>query len=149
MEIVHTLDIDGSQWEMQDLEARNKIAVLEEKTSANFDYSLNEKVIGTWVDGKQLYRLVIQGNSTNRIVAIDLSDRNIKEITKIDGVFNASDRYIMPFPNYLARNSSQLGNIYAYVIYNINTKKIEITFGNAGYYSSVKATLQIEYTKNK
>lgn len=29
MEIVNTLDIDGTQWEMQDVEARNKIAVLE------------------------------------------------------------------------------------------------------------------------
>lgn len=29
MEVVHTLDIDGSQWEMQDVEARNRIAELE------------------------------------------------------------------------------------------------------------------------
>lgn len=30
MEIVHTLDIDGSQWEMQDVEARNRIAGIEQ-----------------------------------------------------------------------------------------------------------------------
>lgn len=30
MEVVNTLDIDGSQWEIQDVEARNKIAVLED-----------------------------------------------------------------------------------------------------------------------
>ena len=29
MEIVHTLDIDGSQWELQDVVARNRIAELE------------------------------------------------------------------------------------------------------------------------
>ena len=29
MEIVNTLDIDGTQWEMQDAEARNRIAELE------------------------------------------------------------------------------------------------------------------------
>lgn len=29
MEVVNTLDIDGTQWEIQDVEARNKIAVLE------------------------------------------------------------------------------------------------------------------------
>ena len=30
MEVVNTLDIDGSQWEIQDVEARNKIATIEE-----------------------------------------------------------------------------------------------------------------------
>ena len=30
MEVVNTLDIDGTQWEIQDAEARNKIAVLED-----------------------------------------------------------------------------------------------------------------------
>ena len=29
MEVVNTLDIDGTQWEIQDVEARNKIAVIE------------------------------------------------------------------------------------------------------------------------
>ena len=32
MEVVNTLDIDGSQWELQDVEARNKIAEIETKT---------------------------------------------------------------------------------------------------------------------
>ena len=30
MEVVNTLDIDGSQWELQDVEARNKIATIED-----------------------------------------------------------------------------------------------------------------------
>lgn len=30
MEVVNTLDIDGTQWEIQDAEARNKIATLED-----------------------------------------------------------------------------------------------------------------------
>lgn len=30
MEVANILDIDGSQWELQDVEARNKIAVLED-----------------------------------------------------------------------------------------------------------------------
>ena len=31
MEVVNTLDIDGTQWEIQDVEARNRIAELEDK----------------------------------------------------------------------------------------------------------------------
>ena len=33
MEIVNTLDIDGTQWEMQDVVARNRIAELEENNT--------------------------------------------------------------------------------------------------------------------
>ena len=35
MEIVHTLDIDGSQWVLQDVEARNRIATLETEVNTN------------------------------------------------------------------------------------------------------------------
>ena len=143
------IDIGGTQWNVKDKEARERVTTLEEKTSANFEYSADEKIIGTWVDGKPLYRLIVQGVSTNRRVSISLSDRNIAEITKINGVFNASNLYIMPLPNCLARNSSELGNIYSYAIYSLATKNMEITFGNAGYYSNVKVIIQIEYTKNE
>ena len=34
MEIVNTLDIDGTQWELQDVEARNRIASLEQSLIA-------------------------------------------------------------------------------------------------------------------
>ena len=33
MEVVNTLDIDGTQWEIQDAEARNKITTIEENIS--------------------------------------------------------------------------------------------------------------------
>lgn len=35
MEVANILDIDGSQWEIQDVEARNKIATLEEDNTTN------------------------------------------------------------------------------------------------------------------
>ena len=43
MEIVHTLDIDGSQWEIQDVEARNRIAEVEQllKTENVNDIPIN------------------------------------------------------------------------------------------------------------
>lgn len=143
------IDIGGVQWNVKDKESRERITALEEKTSANFEYSEDEKIIGTWVDGKPLYRLIVRGTSTNRRVTVNLSNKNIAEITKINGLLNASDLYIIPFPSSLARNTSELGDIYAYAIYSLNTKNIEITFGNASYYSSVKVILQLEYTKNE
>lgn len=45
MEVVDTLDIDGTQWEIQDAEARNKIAVIEDfltaKEMPNISITLN------------------------------------------------------------------------------------------------------------
>lgn len=43
MEVVHTLDIDGTQWELQDVEARNKITGIEQllKTETVNDISIN------------------------------------------------------------------------------------------------------------
>ena len=35
MEVVNTLDIDGNQWEIQDVEARSKIAKIEEEVNIN------------------------------------------------------------------------------------------------------------------
>ena len=56
MEIVDTLDIDGTQWKVQDTEARNKIAVIEDFLTAkkmpdiniklNNGYNAREKFIG-------------------------------------------------------------------------------------------------------
>lgn len=42
MEVVNTLDIDGTQWELQDVEARNKIATIEEKTTIKITKKVDE-----------------------------------------------------------------------------------------------------------
>lgn len=143
------IDIGGVQWNVKDREARERITSIEEKTSANFEYSAEEKEIGTWLDGKPLYRLIIQGTTTNRSLLINLSDKNIAKITRMDGVFNASGNYFLPLPSYLARYADEIGSIFAYVIYSISTKDLNITFGKSAYYSNVEVIVQLEYTKNE
>lgn len=143
------IDIGGSRWTIKDKESRERIATLEEKASANFEYSAEEKEIGTWIDGKPLYRLIIQGTTTNRTLSLNLSSRNIEKITRMDGVLNASGNYFLPIPSYLARYTSEIASIYAYAIYSIGNKDLNITFGSANYYSSVEVIMQLEYTKNE
>lgn len=54
MEIVHTLDIDGSQWELQDVEARNRIEEIVTETNkiidttigGTFNFSAKMKYLG-------------------------------------------------------------------------------------------------------
>ena len=45
MEVVNTLDIDGTQWEIRDEEARNKIAKLEAKTTVKIIEKINKEKI--------------------------------------------------------------------------------------------------------
>ena len=53
------------------------------------DYSLEEKIIGTWINGKPLYQKVL--NNINMLSdsydrqSIDVSDLNIDNVIKIDG----------------------------------------------------------------
>lgn len=45
MEVVNTLDIDGTQWEIQDTEARNKIATIEEKTTIKITKKVDDATV--------------------------------------------------------------------------------------------------------
>lgn len=62
MEVVHTLDIDGTQWGLQDVEARNKIAVIEDvltvKKSPNLIINRNPSY--SW-SSLQLYNHYVVG----------------------------------------------------------------------------------------
>ena len=122
------IDIGGVQWNVKDKEARERITSLEEKTSANFDYSAEEKVIGTWMDGKPLYKLLVKGTTTNRRVTIDLSDKNIEEITSMTAVCNAGNKINVPICFYIAFEASSLTEQYTFMYYIREKKSLFIGF---------------------
>ena len=73
MEIVHTLDIDGSQWALQDGEARNEIIGLKESFNSLTDYKKDIEINtgAKWIDGKSIYRKVFYsptGWSNNQLL---------------------------------------------------------------------------------
>lgn len=143
------IDIGGIQWNVKDGEARERVTTLEEKTSANFDYSLEEKVVGTWIDGKPLYKLIIQGTTTNGRATINLSDKNIEKITKLIGTCNANDMYNMPICYYMAYRESEMENNYTFVYYINKSKSLYVGFGKGQIFSNVTFIIQLEYTKNE
>lgn len=143
------IDIGGTQWNVKDKEARERVTTLEEKTSANFDYSAEEKVIGTWIDGKPLYKLLIQGTTTNKRENVVLSDKNIKQITSITGVCNANNMFNIPICFYFAENESGMKENYTFMYYINESKSLYLGFGDAQEYSNVTFTVQLEYTKNE
>ena len=121
------IDIGGVQWNVKDREVRERVTALEEKASANFDYSAEEKIIGTWIDGKPLYKLLVKGTTTDKRVNLALSDKNIKEITNMTGVCNANDMYNIPICFYFADNVSGMKENYTFMYY-MGTKNIVYWF---------------------
>lgn len=145
---VHIVDIDGEQWDIKDQPLTTRVAALEEKATKNFEYSTAEQKIGKWVDGKDLYRLIITGNTSIREALIYLTDKNIEDITKINGVCTANGQYVFPIPYYVLDSIDQLKNTYTYFVYDKSGKFIYLAFGTSGYFDTVKYTVEIEYIKN-
>lgn len=48
-------------------------------------YSTNEIRVGTWIDGKPLYRRVVLGTLVDGDLAVNLTSSNIYEVIKVDG----------------------------------------------------------------
>ena len=82
MEIVNTLDIDGTQWEIQDVEARNKIATLETEIE-------KLKTIEEWVYNIPVYGGKITARRQGNVVSVfGNAIGNIKTLTEDIGDIN-------------------------------------------------------------
>lgn len=115
----------------------NDKRVLTEEEEEN--YSSSEKVIGTWVDGKPIYRQVLDVTLTpNSIERFSVSNSSsFKDIIKIDGMVRITNP--QGWTPAIFYNDNQRN----YVFYNLNYNKIEI--GNSWYAN--RAIIIIEYTK--
>lgn len=143
------IDIGGVQWNVKDKEARDRVTSLEEKTSANFDYTEAEKEIGTWIDGKKLYRLIVKGKTTTRRASIPLSDKNINTVTSINGVAINKVGTVFPTCFYYASNPTEIGQNYVFMYSVSSGKSLFLGFGDDSNFSDVDFIVQIEYTKNE
>jgi hypothetical protein len=114
-------------------------------------YSYDEVEIGTWVDGKPIYRKVITGKlakeSGNGIVFANVSDLKIDKVIDLygnllDGVSNAQ---VMIQTSY-NRTNGLFGAVNMF--YGNDTGNIFYHFfNNDGFFSGSTAYVIIEYTK--
>ena len=114
--------------------------------SENQIYSTTEQAIGTWIDGKTIYRKVVScgtlPNKTDKTVAHGIS--NFNHIIQVSGFCKDADKsksYPLPFP--FDSGSDGVGSIGIWV------DKTNITISCLGtYYPNVIETYVIlEYTK--
>lgn len=114
-------------------------------------YSYDEIEIGTWVDGKPIYRKVIAGklakDSGNGIVFANVSDLKIDKVVDLYGSFadETSDTQ-----GILQTSYNRTNGLFAAVNMGYSNATGNITYhylNNSGYFSGCPATVIIEYTK--
>lgn len=104
-------------------------------------YSTEEKVIGTWINGKPLYRKVFTGNVTTKQLVIDSGIENLDEIIYFGGTLKVSvDGQYRPLPMYGSdtnRNALE---------YNTSANKIYVD-SSTGQWALGHCIIVLEYTK--
>lgn len=116
---------------------------INEKLIPSANYSTDEQKIGTWIDGKPIYRKVVNfGNlPNNNSKKVTISIANVNLVTKLYGVRKNVSEY-SPLPMYYS------GNYYETLVLNHNDNTINgITIRTGSDRTSETAIIIIEYTK--
>ena len=116
----------------------NSTVTISNREKSNNDYSLEEKVIGTWIDGKKVYRRTYTGN-------INKSDyMTIAEIENLDLFLGIDTQasYIMGNNNF----QRTITTLYGFIIRNEN--KIQLTYNLTSCFSIGDSyAITVQYTK--
>lgn len=110
------------------------------------NYSTKEQVIGTWIDGKPIYRKVVSFTTGSSAGDLDIPHgiSNFEHIINAYGyTHRTSDNECRLIPSFY-RNSSN--DLYAIVIYLISATKVQLSYGSQR--TNMKGYIVLEYTKN-
>lgn len=105
-----------------------------------YKYSTEEQVIGTWLDGKSLYRKTFFGNTSSSPI-VSGTTLNIDELISARGIIKTADNQYFAFPcnNSAAKRASVFMN-------GSGTKDINLVVGD--YMNDQPYSVILEYTKN-
>lgn len=111
------------------------------KNNDPFSYSTDEVIIGTWIDGKPLYRKVLNLTSPSTSEETKISTlSDVSVLVKLDAHIKNSANAQVKFPYIF--NTSNFGMLW----YNTSDKNIYCLVNN-GAYQNKEITAIIEYTK--
>jgi hypothetical protein len=114
-------------------------------------YSYDEIQIGTWVDGKPIYRKVITGTlaneSGNSLVFANVSELKIDKLIDLYGsAVNKAETGQITLQTSYNRTDPPL--VAVNMVYDASVGELQYYFVNiGGYYSGATAYVVIEYTK--
>ena len=111
---------------------------------AKYDYSFDEKVIGTWTDGKPLYQKTIDignlPNATSKEIALNIS--NLDHICDMRGIISFISNeniYDLPIPNAHPSDNKNA--------FQINRRNDSLVITTGTNRSSATGYITIQYTK--
>ena len=107
--------------------------------NTNSVYSTDEMIIGRWIDGKPLYRKVVQGNITSKNQSLFVVNANVETMISIRGYDFSNGIYYFPF------NYTQDGSTQKAVFYKKDTDTIEFRSNSSE--SGEVFVVILEYTK--
>ena len=107
--------------------------------SADSVYSTDEMIIGRWIDGKPIYRKVVQGNITSKNQSLFVVNENVETMISIRGYDFSNGIYYFPF------NYTQDGSTQKAIFYKKDTDTIEFRSNSSG--SGEVFVVILEYTK--
>lgn len=114
---------------------------------ANDFYSTTETVVGQWIDGKPIYRIVLETTipETNgtAVTTIYPYDSNIDVVTSIRAIYYKENNYYWA-SEYTAVSGSSI--VSSPVYYNTTSRGIIMSNNSTGWNGS-KAYVILEYTK--
>ena len=116
---------------------------------ANDFYSTTETVVGQWIDGKPIYRIVLETTiptcvtNGTAVTTIYSYDSNIDVVTSIRAIYYKENNYYWS-SGYAAVSGSSI--VSSPVYYNTNSRGIIMSNNSTGWNDS-KAYVILEYTK--
>lgn len=140
---------DNNQWNYGFMHPSTTWSQVSDKPAGMENYSTSEQVVGTWIDGKPVYRKTFTATTTssNNIVLIQVADgcpTNVETIIHSYGsVASPSANFVWTVPYYAGSNDK--ANIIFHAEENGNPPSLELQSGSSFGYGSFVAT--IEYTK--
>lgn len=102
-------------------------------------YSTEETRIGTWIDGKPIYRIVLSGTTGSNTTIADTTPLAIETVVSVHGIVKNKNGYVYPVPN----NTSS-GYISIYLTTRNETVNISTSIESL---TSRPITIILEYTK--
>jgi hypothetical protein len=114
-----------------------------EQINKRLGYSSEEQVIGTWIDGKPIYRKVInigKLQTTKGAFSYDHGINNIDYFTKVEGIMNNGTEWFSMNACYRGVNN------YTYD-FGLLATKTKITCSTQTDRSAYSAIVTLEYTK--
>lgn len=104
-------------------------------------YSTEEQVIGTWIDGKPLYRKVFSGTASSSTMSLAIGTNDIATVVKADALRTITSTTTDTVGSYYASST----DYFRYWVRKAQSDVYQVEFRSAA--NAYSYTMVIEYTK--